>query len=95
MQDFNNRPYEVLRTRNTNGLFSALNPCSEQDGACGFVEKDGVRVPYSGGFCCSCSLGDMVGVTDEPTRVDSACGLFSGDQQGWAHCIRMDALWYR
>ena len=98
-QEVNNGPVEVLRTSNGDGPFSIINPCpGDGDGACGHVvDDDGNKIPYSGGFCCQCSIGQLLGVEgDTNTRSSLNCDLFGDVKETFtAHCLRMDWLWYR
>lgn len=45
------------------------------------------------GYCCSCSLGEVIGISDEQSRANLDCSLFGSDASS-AHCLRFNDLWY-
>jgi len=100
-RNFNNRPFEIVRTHDSSGRsFNPLtNPCIDDaslDGACGWMLNEaGTRVPYSNGFCCRCNLDDYFAAsgTGSPTRANLDCALFSSSNGQSAHCLRMHPLW--
>jgi len=48
---------------------------------------------FKQGYCCSCSLGEIIGISDEQSRAALDCSLFGSDSSS-AHCLRFDDLWY-
>lgn len=62
--------------------------------SCGWVlDPDGNPIEHSQGFCCSCDLAQVVGISDDLARAKVDCSLF-GSQSSSAHCLRFDPLWY-
>jgi hypothetical protein len=61
---------------------------------CGFVlNSKGTPIQDSQGFCCSCSLAKILGITKEGTRGKLNCDLF-GQVASSAHCLRFSELTY-
>ncbi|KAJ5066072.1 protein hapless 2 [Anaeramoeba ignava] len=59
---------------------------TSSDPTCGFVKENGNIVPYSQGYCCTCSLAQILHISDKATRAKLSCSLF-GDGSS-AHCLR-------
>ena len=53
----------------------------------------GAKISDSQGFCCECSLGDIIFGSDEVSRAALSCDIF-GSTSASAHCLRFDTLWY-
>ena len=98
-QDFNDGAYEVssLYDANNHPFNPLTNPCqdspSSSSPACGWVMlPSGAKVPYSQGFCCSCTVeNNFLGYTI--ARSGLRCDALSATQQS-AHCLRMSSLWW-
>jgi hypothetical protein len=66
----------------------------EANPTCGWaVTSNGDKISYSQGFCCSCSLAQVLGLSNDGTRASLNCELF-GDQMTSAHCLRWGEYWY-
>lgn len=66
----------------------------EPNPTCGWaVTASGEKIAYSQGFCCSCSLAHVLGLSNDGTRASLNCELF-GDQMTSAHCLRWGEYWY-
>ena len=98
LQDVNAAPSETVFTSDAaNHPFGSLtNPCvadSQADSpACGWtLDKNGARLPFSQGFCCTCGVSNDIAGYRMP-RSGLQCTLFA--ERDSAHCLRMDPLWY-
>jgi hypothetical protein len=61
---------------------------------CGWsYDSKGVKIPYSQGFCCSCSLAQLLGATKTNSRANLNCQLFSTLYSSGS-CMTYDPLWY-
>lgn len=92
--DVNSQPKERVTT--TSMLNCATNPTSASpSGACSPLMYNGGQVQYSGGFCCTCSLDQMVGLGSHQ-RGDVQCNLLSGlfGTGASVHCLRWGDVWY-
>jgi hypothetical protein len=66
----------------------------EDHPTCGWVyDSKGTRIPYSQGFCCSCSLAQLIGATKTNSRANLNCQLFSTLYSSGS-CMSYDPLWY-
>lgn len=90
-RDFNAQPYEVAIYR---GLFGCDADANDAQPTCGrqVDPRTGAAVPYSEGYCCSCSLCNLLQLCDDSSRANTNCNLF-GDAQT-ASCLRFNELWY-
>ncbi|RYG50344.1 hypothetical protein EON67_05455, partial [archaeon] len=100
-RNYNNKPTELVRTRDTTGRgFNWLtNPCvddADKTGACGWMlDSAGQKIPSSNGFCCRCDFSDFVsGNAPAGSRGNLHCELFDSVDSQSAHCLRMDPLAY-
>jgi hypothetical protein len=66
----------------------------EDHPTCGWVyDSKGTKIPYSQGFCCSCSLAQLIGATKTNSRANLNCQLFSTLYSSGS-CMSYDPLWY-
>lgn len=96
-------PYTYRQTVNAKPTESviaktAFQSCSVggESPTCGWYLRDGVRVPFSSGFCCSCTFSDVVSPSGR-TRAGNNCGvesLFGSTTFTTAHCLRFSDLYY-
>ena len=86
LQDFNYGPKEKiisttsLKCKDSN---TELNP------TCGWAMSNGERIPYSQGFCCSCSF---LSLSDSIKRGTKCDGIL--ETKASAHCMVYNELWY-
>lgn len=91
VQTTNAAPYEETIYTNIVGCDDGN---ASQDPTCGwFVQNNGNVVPHSQGYCCSCSLMQLLGISDSSSRAGLSCSLFGPDSSS-AHCLRFSELWY-
>jgi hypothetical protein len=94
LADVNSNPYEKA---GSTGLLNCLSDssASSSDGTCGSLLLNGQRVPDSEGFCCPCSLDQMLGFGSHQ-RGDIQCNIFSGlfGNGASVHCLRWGGVWY-
>ena len=91
LRSFNSQPREVITLH---GLGGCNDGALAREPSCGWaVDSSGAAIDDSQGFCCSCGLDQLLGVSSQATRSESlSCNLFGNTQS--AHCLRMDPLWY-
>lgn len=66
----------------------------EENPTCGWkYDSNGGKIQNSQGFCCSCSLQNIIGISKESTRANLNCKLF-GNLASSAHCLRFSDLIY-
>lgn len=63
---------------------------------CGFqYDKDGIKIPDSQGFCCSCGFTQTVGLDNDKLDRGRVCSAFNiGTGFSSASCLRYAPLWY-
>lgn len=90
VRNFNAAPYE------SNVLTSVLSCSAESSSSsptCGRAyATTGAPVPYSEGYCCSCSLCDLVTLCESDSRANINCNILRDGQA--ASCLRFGARWY-
>ncbi len=92
--DVNSKPKEVVGT--TGMLSCAADPSSlTSNTVCGSLILNGYPVQFSEGFCCACSLDQMVGLGSHH-RGELQCNLLSGlfGSGASVHCLRLGDIWY-
>ena len=67
---------------------NAANP------TCGWAKtSSGENIPNSQGYCCTCALAQMLGLSDQRTRASLDCTQI-GMRASSAHCLRYGSLYY-
>ncbi|CUI15294.1 membrane-associated protein, putative [Bodo saltans] len=91
VRNFNADAYETVVYT---GLFGCAADSSSSSPTCGraYSTTTGAAIPYSEGYCCSCSFCDLISLCDSDSRANTDCSLF-GDAQS-ASCLRFDDQWY-
>lgn len=92
--DVNAKPREVVGTTNILGCASDSSKLLTNP-TCGSLYFAGQRVTNSEGFCCQCTLDQMLGMGSHQ-RGEVQCNLFSGlfGNGASVHCLRWGPLWY-
>lgn len=87
---FNAEPYEEnIATGLVEGCSDAFVPSA----TCGLVRNgSGSPIPYSQGFCCSCSVCQVAGLCSAGGRGLQSCDVFG--KTAMASCLRFGELWY-
>jgi hypothetical protein len=92
--DVNSKPFENV------GTTSLLNCMSDSsapstNSVCGSLFIGEKRVPSSEGFCCPCTLDQMLGFGSHQ-RSNIQCNLFTGlfGTGASIHCLRWGKIWY-
>ena len=92
--DVNSKPREVVSTTSLLGCVSdtaqlAANP------SCGYLYFRGSPIRYSEGFCCKCSLDQLLGMGSHQ-RGGVQCNLLTSLFTNGAsvHCLRWGPIWY-
>jgi len=94
LQSFNSQPREVIVLHNFGGCQDGNLATSPSCGwAIATVNGVNSAIPDSQGFCCSCDLNQVLGISGQSTRSQTLnCNLFGNVQS--AHCLRFENLWY-
>jgi len=88
-QDFNYRPYERVIS---SSAFTCQEGAENTNPTCEwFYDNNGNKVKNSEGFCCSCDVWQIMGMSKTKSRSND-CTLNPGSSS--AHCLRYDSLWY-
>lgn len=96
VKDFNAKPIEriVYRDDLLNSISQCKDGANEAEPTCGWVyDAKNSKIANSQGFCCSCSVTQVFGVSKEGTRGSLDCNLLA-KRQSSAHCLRNNRLWY-
>jgi hypothetical protein len=90
-QNVNAKPTETVIYTTT--LRCDASPSSSTP-TCGraFAPGTGAPIPFSEGYCCECSLCDLIGFCDSQSRANTDCSLF-GDGAA-ASCLSFSPVWY-
>lgn len=98
IRDVNDGPYELvfLKDASNHAFVNPTNRCQagalSDSASCGWaVNSNGVRVPYSQGFCCECTTQDAF-TSYTMTRSGETCVFTQAHDS--AHCLRMSSLWH-
>lgn len=92
VQDVNNQPYELIREMGYGSCQANVASDARDQLSCGYVTIGGQMVEGSEGFCCSCSIGDLLAAENDRggKNCQSIAEFFdSGDT---AHCLQFDPL---
>ena len=92
--DVNSKPIETVGS--TSMLSCTSGPSSlYTNSACGSLMLNGNRVVNSEGFCCPCSLDQMIGLGSHQ-RGEVQCNPFSAlvGTGASVHCLRWGQMWY-
>ena len=94
LADVNSKPREVVGSTTLLGCASDSSEL-QSDATCGSQYYNKARVQYSEGFCCQCSLDQMLGIGSHQ-RGELQCNLFSGifGDGASVHCLRWGPIWY-
>ena len=94
VSDVNSEPREVI---GTTSLISCSTGSSSllRNNACGALYFNGAYVRNSEGYCCACTLDQMLGL-GSAERGNTGCNLLSGvsSDGAFVHCLRWGSLWY-
>ena len=85
-QDFNYGPKEKIISTTS---LKCKDSNTESNPTCGWAMSNGERIPYSQGFCCSCSF---LSLSDSIKRGTKCDGIL--ETKASAHCMVYDELWY-
>lgn len=90
VRSFNAKPYEEnIATKLVGGCRDAFVPSA----TCGLAtDGSGNSIPYSQGFCCSCSACQLSGICRPGGRGLATCDVFG--KAAMASCLRFGKLWY-
>nr|AKS04555.1 HAP2-like protein [Malawimonas californiana] len=84
---------EIVYVPSTLFVPRCVDSDASQAPTCGwFLDSAGANVRDSQGYCCDCSLAQLVGADQSSTRAGLNCNFFTGESSG--HCMRLDPLWY-
>ena len=83
LRRFNAKPYEVRS-------YGSLSSCDPPK-SCG-VWRDVAGTSQNRGFCCTCSVGEILGLTSRTRRGNPACTLT--DSASTTHCLKMSSKWF-
>ncbi|KAM3130865.1 hypothetical protein pb186bvf_017054 [Paramecium bursaria] len=90
--DYNSKPYE---TSIPCSILGCDDDANSNQPTCGFQkDSSGNKIFGSQGFCCSCSLFDLIGITDTYAR-GNICKAAQISTASMAFCLRFSDLWYR
>lgn len=91
----NSKPKEVTATTSLLTCTSSDSTSLSSSPTCGSLWLNSRTVPNSEGFCCACSLDQMLGFGSHQ-RGEVACNLFSGlfGSGASVHCLRWGSMWY-
>jgi hypothetical protein len=94
VSDVNARPREVVGATSLVGC-TADSSKLLNDQTCGSLYYSGQRVAHSEGYCCSCSLDQMLGMGGHH-RGEVQCNLFTSlfKDGSSVHCLRWGPIWY-
>ncbi|CAD8112113.1 unnamed protein product [Paramecium sonneborni] len=89
-KDYNSQPYEV---KIAGAILSCDDSWYSNSPTCGFQYQNNKKIFDSQGFCCSCGILDIIGLSDEFARgnICSQAGLRTATM---AFCLRYSNLWY-
>ncbi|EAR82880.2 male gamete fusion factor (macronuclear) [Tetrahymena thermophila SB210] len=92
LQDFNSQPLEqVIATT----LFSCKDGFYDSSPTCKFqYDSKGQKILDSQGYCCYCSLSDILGMGNDLSRGKVCYALNLGAGSATAHCLKFSPLWY-
>lgn len=91
VRNFNAAPYEIAVPT---ALFGCSADSTSSTPTCGraYYAASGAPVPYSEGYCCDCSLCDLVTLCDSDSRAQISCSLLGNAEA--ASCLRFSSMWY-
>lgn len=92
--DVNSQPVEVIGATSVLACSSGISSIAHNP-TCGSLFYNGKVVKHSEGYCCTCSLDQMLGLS-RTERGNAPCNLLSGFSSNGAsvHCLRWGTLWY-
>jgi Male gamete fusion factor len=93
IQDFNNKPKELLISRS---VFDCSDGGDSSNPTCGWkYDSQGNRIWDSQGYCCTCDFLDFLGIDKGNYERGYACQAFNlGSGSATAFCLVWDGLWY-
>jgi hypothetical protein len=92
--DVNSKPREVVSTTSLLGCASDTTQLGSNP-TCGYLYYRASRIRYSEGFCCKCSLDQLLGLGSHQ-RGGVQCNLLTSLFSNGAsvHCLRWGPIWY-
>jgi hypothetical protein len=89
-QTYNNKPRETVVYT---GTLQCKDKSTDNNPTCGRAyDTAGKPILYSEGFCCDCSLCQLIGVCQSDSRANTNCALLGTGSA--ASCLTFDDLWY-
>ncbi|CAK63826.1 unnamed protein product (macronuclear) [Paramecium tetraurelia] len=89
-EDYNSQPYEV---KIAGAILSCDDSWYSNSPTCGFQYEKKEKIFDSQGFCCSCGILDLIGLSDEFAR-GNICHKAGLTTATMAFCLRYSTLWY-
>jgi hypothetical protein len=94
LREYNSKPTERIVYVQDVLVPQCKDGDQEASPTCGWqYDSSGKKIPYSQGFCCSCSLSQMLGLSHDGTRSALNCQLFSTAHSS-ASCMQLNPLYY-